>query len=135
MLELLWEYWDLLREHYVAQAGLELVCRDALTAWCHSWDYRREFPILVCDLATGTDAIIGTDVSGTVLPHTLDTKNDLLFTEGLLHSSYTDGILLFPVVFLRWATARYHLIQRLCCTVLYGLPAIVRCHPVVYWRD
>ena len=30
-----------------------------------------EFPILVCDLAAGTDAIIGTDVLGSVLPHTL----------------------------------------------------------------
>ena len=27
-----------------------------------------EFPILVCDLAVGTDAIIGTDVLGSVLP-------------------------------------------------------------------
>ena len=51
---------------------------------------------------------------------------------GVLHSSYTDGILLFPVVFLQWATARYHLMQRLCCTVLYGLPVVVRCHPVIY---
>ena len=41
-----------------------------------------EFPILVCDLATGTDAIIGTDVLGSVLPHALDIKNGLLFTEG-----------------------------------------------------
>ena len=41
-----------------------------------------EFPVLVCDLATGTDAIIGTDVLGSVLPHTWDIKNDLLFTEG-----------------------------------------------------
>ena len=41
-----------------------------------------EFPILVCDLAVGTDAIIGTDVLGSVLPHTLDIKNGLLFTEG-----------------------------------------------------
>ena len=41
-----------------------------------------EFPILVCDLATGTDAIIGTDVLGTMLPHTLDIKDGLLFTEG-----------------------------------------------------
>ena len=30
-----------------------------------------EFPILVCDLATGTDAIIGTDVLSSVLPHTV----------------------------------------------------------------
>ena len=30
-----------------------------------------EFPILVCDLAAGTDAIMGTDVLGSVLPHTL----------------------------------------------------------------
>ena len=41
-----------------------------------------EFPILVCDLAIRTDAIIGTDVLGSVLPHTLDIKNGLLFTEG-----------------------------------------------------
>ena len=41
-----------------------------------------EFPVLVCDLATGTDAIIGTDVLGSVLPHTLDIKKGLLFTEG-----------------------------------------------------
>ena len=41
-----------------------------------------EFPILVCDLAAGMDAIIGTDVLGSVLPHTLDIKNGLLFIEG-----------------------------------------------------
>ena len=39
-----------------------------------------EFPILVCDLST--DAIIGTDTLGSVLPHTLDIKNGLLFTDG-----------------------------------------------------
>ena len=41
---------------------------------------RTEFPILVCDLST--DAIIGTDTLGSVLPHTLDIKHGLLFTEG-----------------------------------------------------
>ena len=41
-----------------------------------------EFPIIICNLATGTDAIIGTDVLGSVLPHTLDIKNGLLFTKG-----------------------------------------------------
>ena len=40
---------------------------------------RTEFPI---SLAAGTDAIIGTDVLGSVLPHTLDIKNGLLFTQG-----------------------------------------------------
>ena len=38
-----------------------------------------EFPILVCDLST--DAIIGTDILGSILPHTLDIKHGLLFTE------------------------------------------------------
>ena len=38
------------------------------------------FPILVCDLST--DAIIGTDILGSILPHTLDIKHGLLFTEG-----------------------------------------------------
>ena len=41
---------------------------------------RAEFPILVCDLST--DAIIGTDILGSILPHTLDMKHGLLFTEG-----------------------------------------------------
>ena len=40
---------------------------------------RTEFPIVVCSLAAGTDAIIGTDVLGSVLPHTLDIKKGLLF--------------------------------------------------------
>ena len=80
MLELLWEYWDLLREHYAVHTGLELVCRDALIVWCLSWVCRWSF--LICDLETGTDVIIGTDVLGSVLPHTLDIKNGLLFTEG-----------------------------------------------------
>ena len=35
---------------------------------------------MVCDLST--DAIIGTDTLGSILPHTLDIKNGLLFTEG-----------------------------------------------------
>ena len=39
-----------------------------------------EFPILVCDLSTY--AIIGTDTLGSILPHTLDIKNGLLFMEG-----------------------------------------------------
>ena len=39
-----------------------------------------EFPILVCDLST--DAIIGTDILGSILPHMLDIKHGLLFTEG-----------------------------------------------------
>ena len=39
------------------------------------------FLVLVCDLVTGTDAILGTDVLGLVLPHTLDIKKGLLFTE------------------------------------------------------
>ena len=32
--------------------------------------FKAEFPIIICSLATGTDAIIGTDVLGSVLPHT-----------------------------------------------------------------
>ena len=43
---------------------------------------RTEFPIIICSLTAGTDAIIGTDVLGSVLPHTLDIKNGLLFTQG-----------------------------------------------------
>ena len=38
-----------------------------------------EFFILVCDLST--DTIIGTDTLGSVLPHTLDINNRLMFTK------------------------------------------------------
>ena len=55
-------------------------CLDVLTVWCRSWGCWRSSPY--CDLAVGTDAIIGTDVLGSVLPHTLDITNGLLFTEG-----------------------------------------------------
>ena len=48
---------------------------------------RTEFPVLVCDLST--DAIIGTDTLGSILPHTLDIKNGLLFTEGGVSPSAT----------------------------------------------
>ena len=41
---------------------------------------RTEFHILVCDLST--DTIIETNTLGSVLPHTLDIKKGLLFTEG-----------------------------------------------------
>ena len=41
---------------------------------------RTEFPVLVCDLST--DAIIGTDTLGSILPHSLDMKKGLLFMEG-----------------------------------------------------
>ena len=41
---------------------------------------RTEFPVLVCNLSTYV--IIGTDTLGSILPHTLDIKNGLLFMEG-----------------------------------------------------
>ena len=40
-----------------------------------------EFPIIICNLAMGTDTIIGTDVLGSVLPHTLDIKKWLVIRE------------------------------------------------------
>ena len=41
-----------------------------------------KFPILVCDLST--DAIIGTDTLGSILPHTLDIKNGLYHRDAAL---------------------------------------------------
>ena len=41
-----------------------------------------EFPIIICSLAAGTNAIIKTNMLGSVLPHTLNIKNGLLFTQG-----------------------------------------------------
>ena len=73
-----------------------------------------EFPVLVCDLAAGTDAIIGTDVMGSVLPHTLDIKNGLLSTKGgATLQLYLRDSALSGCVFLRWATVWFHSILRL----------------------
>ena len=48
---------------------------------CHFWGCRQS-SLSSSAVATGTDAIIGTDVLGSVLPHTLDIKNGLLFAQG-----------------------------------------------------
>ena len=96
---------------------------------------RTEFPIIVCNLATGTDAIIGTDVLGSVLPHTLDIKNGLLFAQGGASLQLHRKIRLCPDVFLQWATPRYHLTQKLYCTALFELLAVGHFHLVAYWRD
>ena len=90
-----------------------------------------EFPILVCDLST--DAIIGTDILGSVLPHMLDIKHGLLFTEGgvslQLHRKdaalsgrvFTVGHCYIPP----YSEAVLH-----CTTRTVG-----RCHQVDCWRD
>ena len=93
-----------------------------------------EFPILVCDLAAGTDAIIGTDILGSVLPHTLDIKNGLLFTDGVSHCSYIGLTPPFPAVFSWLATARYPRTQKLYSIAPYELQVVVQCPPAVYWR-
>ena len=41
-----------------------------------------QFLIIICNLTTGTDAIFGTDVLGSVLPPTLVIKNGLFFAKG-----------------------------------------------------
>ena len=75
-----WACWNILREHCAAQTGIKVSgCSHCVVSFM---GLQTEFPIIICNLATGTDAIIGTDVLGPVLPHTLDIKNGLLFTKG-----------------------------------------------------
>ena len=87
-----------------------------------------DFPILVCDLASGT--IIGTDV----LPHTLDTRNGLLFTEGAPRYSCTVGMQRSPAAFSQLATAPFPLIQRMYYIVPFILLADVLFPLVGCWR-
>ena len=94
-----------------------------------------EFPIIICNLATGTDAIIGTDVLGSVLPHTIDIKNGLLFVQGGASLQLHGRVRLCPAELLQWATPRYHHAQKLCCTAPFELLAVVHFHLVAYWRD
>ena len=73
-----------------------------------------EFPTLVCDLST--DDIIGTDILGSMLPHTLDIKHGLLFTEVpsttpqgccIIRTGVHRGTLLYSTVF-RARSSLYH---------------------------
>ena len=92
---------------------------------------RTEFLIIICSLAAGTDAIIGTDVLGSVLPHTLDYY---LHKVGR-HYSCTGGIQPCRVVCSRWGIRQYHHIRRLSYTALSGPLVVAHCHLVAYWRD
>ena len=94
---------------------------------------RAEFHILVCDLST--DAIIGTDTLGSVLPHTLDIKKGFLFTEGGCHFNCIGGMLRCPVVSSQWGIALSHRIQRQFFTVLPGRWGAGHSRPADSWRD
>ena len=85
-------------------------------------------PILVCDLST--DTIIGTDTLGSVLPHTLDIKNGLLYTEGgvSLQLHRMDAAL-SP-----WDTVRFPRILRRCFIAPHIWWVAGPCHPVAFWR-
>ena len=91
-----------------------------------------EFRILVCDLST--DAIIGTDTLGSILSHTLDKKNGLLFTEGgvSLQLHHRDAALSGRVF-----TVGHCSIPPYSEAVLHCTTHTVgggRCHPVAFWR-
>ena len=91
---------------------------------------RTEFPILVCDLST--DAIIGTDTLGFILPHTLDIKNGLLFTEGGCHFSYIVGMQHYLDASSLWDIAQFHHIPRRSFIVLHARWEAGHCLPVAY---
>ena len=92
---------------------------------------RTEFPVLVCELST--DAIIGTDTLGSILPHTLDIKNGLLFTDGgvSLQLHRRDAALSGRV----WDIVRFRHALKRCCTVRPGQWAAGRSRRAACWRD
>ena len=94
-----------------------------------------EFPIIICNLATGTDAIIGTDVLGSVLPHILDIKNGLLFAQGgaSLQLHRKDSALSGRVFTVGHSSIPPYSEAVLHCSV--RLLAVVHFHLVAYWRD
>ena len=93
---------------------------------------RAEFPILVCDLST--DAIIGTDILGSILPHTLDIKHGLLFTEGgvSLQLHHRDAALSGRVFTVGHCSIPPY--RRQFSTVPLGLWVAGRCRPVDCWK-
>ena len=88
---------------------------------------RTEFPLLVCDLST--DAIIGTDTLGSILPHTLDIKTDCCSRREEFRFSYIGEMLHCPDAFLRWGIAPFHHTLRRSFTVLHGRWEAGHCLP------
>ena len=89
---------------------------------------RTEFPVLVCDLST--EAIIGTDTLGSILPHTFDIKHGLLFTEGVCPSNYTVEAQHYLDASSPWGIVRFHRILRRFSTVLHAQWAAGPCRLV-----
>ena len=79
--------------------GIEVLGCSCCTV--SSMGLQTEFPIIICNLATGTDAIIGTDVLWSVLPHTLDIKHGFYLRTVVLRSNFTGKIQLCPAGFLQ----------------------------------
>ena len=94
---------------------------------------RTEFPIIVCNLATGTDTIIGC-FGVSAATHPRHKKMGCCLRRVALRFNFTGRIWLCPAVFLQWATPRYHLTQKLYCTALFELLAVGHFHLVAYWR-
>ena len=92
-----------------------------------------EFPVLVCDLST--DAIIGTDTLGSILPHTLDIKRDCCLRREVHHFNCTVGMLHCPVASSPWDIVRFHHALRRYYTAPHGQWAADRFHRVACWRD
>ena len=77
-----------------------------------------EFPILVCDLASGTDAIIGTDVLGSVLPHHSGHQEwSTVHRRGCLAAVTSEGYRTFRPRFHSWPLLGSTLFRG--CTPLY----------------
>ena len=96
---------------------------------------RTVFPIVVCSLAAGTDAIIGTDVLGSVLPHTLDIKKGLLFAQGgaSLQLHRRDSALSGRVFTVGHSSIPPYSEAVLHCSV--RLLVAAHCHLAACWRD
>ena len=94
---------------------------------------RTEFPVLVCDLSTY--AIIGTDTLGSILPHTLDIKKGLLFTEGGVSLQlHCRDAALSGRVFTVGHRVRFHHVLRRYYIAPHGQWAAGRFRRVACWR-
>ena len=109
---------------------LKLTSWGAHSVWSRFLGLRAEFPILVCDLST--DAIIGTDIFGSILPHTLNM--DCCLQKAGCPFNYTAGMLRYQDVCSPWDIARFHHTRRQLFTVPLVLWVAGRCRPVDCWK-
>ena len=97
---------------------------------------RTEFPIIICSLATGTDAIIGTDVFGIgVATYARHQEWTIIYTGWSITTAAPARFSSIGSCVHGGTFVDTTIFQRLSYIALSGPLVVARCRLVAYWRD